>query len=56
MGDYTGDVLYAGAQSTFPGLDQVNVKVPVGLAGKGRVDIQLVVDGVITNTVTALFQ
>ncbi len=55
-GDFTAQVLYAGAQGTFPGLDQVNLKLPASLAGKGSVDIQLIVDGVITNTVTATFQ
>jgi uncharacterized protein (TIGR03437 family) len=56
MGDFTAEVLYAGAQSTYPGLDQVNLKIPASLAGKGTIDIQLIVDGVITNTVTARFQ
>jgi uncharacterized protein (TIGR03437 family) len=55
-GDFTAEVLYAGAQGTFPGLDQVNLKVPAALAGKGTVDIQLIVDGAITNTVTAAFR
>lgn len=56
VGDYTAEVVYAGAQSEFPGLDQVNLKLPVSLAGKGTVDIQLLVDGILTNTVTARFQ
>lgn len=39
------EVLYAGPQGDFVGLDQVNLKLPLGLAGKGDVDIALVVDG-----------
>jgi uncharacterized protein (TIGR03437 family) len=36
---------YAGPQGQFEGLDQVNVKLPRSLAGKGSVEIRLRVDG-----------
>ena len=49
-------ILFAGAQGTFPALDQVNVQVPPGLAGRGVVDIVLTVDGQAANTVTILVQ
>lgn len=45
-------VLFAGAQTEFAGLDQVNVVLPVSLRGRGSVPIILTVDGQNTNTVT----
>jgi uncharacterized protein (TIGR03437 family) len=50
------DVLYAGPQGTYPALDQINVRVPLTVAGLGTVDIRLIVDGVPANVVTARFQ
>jgi uncharacterized protein (TIGR03437 family) len=48
----TGSViLYAGAQGAFDGLDQVNLHLPRSLAGRGEVDVALVVDGKATNIV-----
>lgn len=50
-------VLYADEQSEFAGLDQVNLgPLPASLAGAGAVDIELFVDGVPANVVTATFQ
>jgi uncharacterized protein (TIGR03437 family) len=49
-------VLYAGAQSTQPGLDQVNLQIPQTLAGSGTVTINLVVNGVAVNPVQLAFQ
>jgi len=45
-------VLYAGAQSQFAGLDQINVQIPFGLAGSGSVPLQISVDGRQSNVVT----
>jgi uncharacterized protein (TIGR03437 family) len=45
-------VLYAGAQPSFEGLDQVNVALPVSLSGSGEVNIVLTVDGQSGNPVT----
>jgi len=45
-------VTYAGAQSQYPGLDQVNIgPLPASLAGSGPVDVVVTVDGVPSNTV-----
>jgi uncharacterized protein (TIGR03437 family) len=44
-------VEYAGAQSQFAGLDQVNITVPRTLAGRGEVDVALTVDGKAANVV-----
>jgi uncharacterized protein (TIGR03437 family) len=50
------DVLYAGAQGAYPGLDQINLRIPLTVGGTGTVEIQLIVDGSPSNTVTATFQ
>jgi uncharacterized protein (TIGR03437 family) len=46
------DVLYAGSNPNFAGLDQVNVRVPRSLAGRGVVKLVLLVDGKTSNEVT----
>ena len=46
-------VLYAGSQNGFIGLDQVNVRLPRTLAGRGEVDVALTVDGKTANPVKA---
>jgi len=47
-------VLYAGAQGSFSGLDQINVEMPASLAGGGqrRVEVVVIVNNVIANRVT----
>jgi uncharacterized protein (TIGR03437 family) len=49
-------VLYAGAQSGFAGLDQVNVALPLSLRGSGEVPVVLTVDGQVSNAVTIAVQ
>jgi uncharacterized protein (TIGR03437 family) len=49
-------VLYAGPQPGFEGLDQVNLALPVSLSGSGEVNIVLTVDGQISNVVTVSIQ
>ncbi len=44
-------VTFAGAQGGFVGLDQVNVRIPLNLIGRGEVDVTLTVDGQAANTV-----
>ncbi len=44
-------MIYAGLQGDFFGLDQVNVRIPRSLIGRGEVDIVLTVDGKVANTV-----
>ena len=44
-------VVYAGAQGTFPGLDQFNVRIPSALAGRGRVPVAITVGDRPANTV-----
>ena len=49
IGGEDAEVLFA--QGSFPGLDQVNLRISRSLAGRGLVDVQLTVDGKIANVV-----
>jgi len=51
LGGINSEVLYAGAQGSFAGLDQINVRIPRGLTGRGEVDVNLTADGQTANTV-----
>jgi len=44
-------VLFAGEQSEFTGLDQVNVRLDRSLIGSGRVEVVLIADGRVSNAV-----
>jgi uncharacterized protein (TIGR03437 family) len=44
-------VEYAGPQRQFAGLDQINVRLPGSLNGKGETDLVMTVDGLAANTV-----
>src|SRR5262249_29016715 len=52
IGNATLAVSYAGAQGGFVGLDQCNVRLPTNLAGAGKVNLTLTVDGNTSNVVT----
>ena len=49
-------VLYAGPQTTFPGLDQVNLLLPSSLAGKGNVNVQVTANKILANPVQITVQ
>jgi uncharacterized protein (TIGR03437 family) len=50
-------VTYSGAQSSYPGLDQINLgPLPASLAGAGTVNLVVTVDGQAANTVTLAIQ
>jgi len=51
IGGESAQTLYAGAQGDFVGLDQVNLRLPRSLAGRGEVDVALTADGRSANTV-----
>lgn len=51
IGGVAAEVSYAGGTGDFVGLDQINIKLPRSLAGRGDVDIVLRVDGKTANTV-----
>lgn len=52
LGGIDAQVLFAGAAPDFAGLDQINLRLPQSLAGRGLVNIALTVDGQTANTVT----
>jgi uncharacterized protein (TIGR03437 family) len=45
------DVVYAGAQGQYEGLDQINLRLLPTLAGKGLADVKISVNGKAVNTV-----
>ncbi|MGE0127072.1 MAG: choice-of-anchor D domain-containing protein [Blastocatellales bacterium] len=51
IGGVNSEVLFAGAQGDFVGLDQMNVRLARSLAGRGEVDVVVIVDGKPANTV-----
>jgi len=56
IGGTAATVQFAGAQPSYPGLDQVNIQVPSSLRGAGKVTLQLTVNGIAANPVTVAFQ
>ena len=51
IGGIDAQVVYAGAQGDYVGLDQLNVRIPRELAGRGEVDLVLNVGGLPANPV-----
>jgi uncharacterized protein (TIGR03437 family) len=51
IGGTNAEVLYAGPQGGFVGLDQANVRLPRSLKGRGEVEVALTVDGKAANIV-----
>jgi len=49
------DILYLGAQGEFPGLDQINVRIPDTLRGIGSAQLEVTVDGRKSNAVRLSF-
>jgi uncharacterized protein (TIGR03437 family) len=49
-GEYA-EVGYAGAQGEFVGLDQINLRIPRSLAGRGEMDVLLTVEAQLANPV-----
>jgi phospholipase C len=56
IGEVSVPVLFAGAQGTYPGLDQVNISLPNSLAGRGQMLVVLTVDGIQANPVQVAFK
>lgn len=52
IGGTNAEVLYAGPQGDFVGLDQANVRIPRSLIGRGDVNVVLTVGTKVANTVT----
>ena len=56
IGSVNLPVTYAGAQSQFPGLDQVVVLLPPSLHGLGTMNVVVIADGYNTNAIPLTFQ
>lgn len=56
LGGVSAEVLFAGAQGNLIGVDQVNLRLPRSLAGRGVVDLVLQVEGKNANNVTLSFK
>jgi uncharacterized protein (TIGR03437 family) len=56
IGGEDARVEYAGSQGQFVGLDQVNVRLPRELAGRGVVEVELMVDSKPANKVQVAFR
>ena len=55
IGNQPVEVIYAGAQGEMSGLDQLNLRLPRSMAGRGLVDVKVTVDGRAANTVQVAF-
>jgi uncharacterized protein (TIGR03437 family) len=51
IGGTTATVTFAGAQGQLVGVDQANLSIPRSLAGRGDVDVVLMIEGQTANTV-----
>ena len=51
IGGIDAPVIFAGAQGSYAGLDQVNLQLPRSLVERGEMDLTLFVDGQASNTV-----
>lgn len=51
LGGTAAEVSFAGKQGGLTGVDQVNLRIPRSLIGRGEIDVILRVDGVAANTV-----
>ncbi len=56
VGGIPAAVTYAGAQNAYPGMDQINIQVPLQLQGKGTADVIVTADGKTANTVQVAFK
>ena len=50
------EIVFAGAQGAFAGLDQVNLLLPADLRGIGAASLVLTADGIASNAVTVTFR
>jgi uncharacterized protein (TIGR03437 family) len=55
VGGVSVPVTFAGKQTTYPGLDQVNISIPPSLRGSGVVDVVVTSNGMASNVVRLAF-
>ena len=51
LGGLEAEVLYAGPQGQYAGLDQLNLRIPSTLRGRGEITVEIELDGRLTNPV-----
>lgn len=56
IGGVLAEITYSGAHGSFIGLDQINVKAPRSLAGRGEVAVRVKVNGAAANVVRLSFK
>jgi uncharacterized protein (TIGR03437 family) len=56
VGGAPAEITFSGKHESFVGLDQINVKVPRSMAGRGEVAVRVKVDGVAANLVRVSFE
>lgn len=56
VGSIPVTVEYAGNQNFYIGVDQINLRLPKSLVGRGDADVNLMIDGRATNTVRVNFK
>ena len=56
IGGLETEVLYAGPQGGYAGLDQLNLRLPPSLIGRGDITVELEIDGQPTNPVKLSIQ
>ncbi|MCX6587788.1 MAG: YHYH protein [Acidobacteria bacterium] len=56
VGGVATPVAYAGPQGRYAGLDQINVTLPAGLAGRGKVDVVVTAGGKPSNAVNLVIR
>lgn len=56
IGGAAPEIIFAGAQGDYVGLDQVNLRLPRVLEGRGEVEVRLTVDGIAANAVTVVIK
>ena len=56
IGGFATEVLYAGPQGDYAGLDQLNLRLPPNLIGRGDITVELEIDGQPTNPVKISIQ
>src|SRR5262249_10848619 len=50
IGSEPAEVIYAGPVPEFIALDQLNIRIPRSLAGRGKVEVVITIDGRVANT------
>lgn len=56
IGGVSAEISFIGPHPRFTGLDQVNVKIPATLRGRGQVDVSITIDGKTANIVQIFVQ